>query len=217
MATSISDKLRIKAGMTIHVINEPKGYTRALGKLPAGVTFVDSGKGAGQIHWFVETRAQMEKELNRLLKLVNGDTVMWIFYPKGTSGIQTDLTRDKGWDKLLAHDLKWISLISFDDTWSTFGMRQKTEADGKKETTPKKREIWDWVDPVKKTVRLPEDLATALKGKKKETAFFEGLSFTNRKEYIEWIVTAMREETRRDRVKGTVERLARQWKNPRNQ
>lgn len=216
MATSIADKLRIKAGMTICVINEPKGYAKSLGKLPTGVKFVDHGKGASQIHWFVENRAQMEKELGKNLKLLAGDTVMWIFYPKGSSGIQTDLTRDKGWEKLLAHDLKWISLISFDDTWSTFGMRQKSEADVKKEATPKKREIFDWIDPQKKIVRLPDDLAAVLKKKKKEEAFFNTLSFTNRKEYVEWIITAKREETRKERVSGTIERLGKQWKNPRN-
>lgn len=37
--------------------------------------------------------------------------------------IQTDLTRDKGWDSLKAHDLKWISLISVDSDWSAFALR----------------------------------------------------------------------------------------------
>ncbi|MBL7720925.1 MAG: YdeI/OmpD-associated family protein, partial [Chitinophagaceae bacterium] len=54
------------------------------------------------------------------------------------------------------------------------------------------------------------------KKNKKEAAYFETLSFTNKKEYIEWIVTAKREETRAERVKGTIERLGKQWKNPRN-
>jgi hypothetical protein len=31
--------------------------------------------------------------------------------------MQTDLTRDKGWDALMRHkELQWISLISFDAT-----------------------------------------------------------------------------------------------------
>ncbi|MET0392326.1 MAG: YdeI/OmpD-associated family protein [Chitinophagaceae bacterium] len=33
---------------------------------------------------------------------------------------------------------------------------------------------------------------------------------------MEWIVTAKREETRRERINGTVERLAKSWKNPAN-
>ncbi len=216
MAT-VADKLKIKTGTVVHVIHEPKGYAKAYGKIPAGVKFADSPKNATQIHWFVENKAQMEKELPKVLKMLQPEVTVWIFYPKGTSGIQTDLTRDKGWEKLLAIDLKWISLISFDDTWSTFGMRLKNAADLKKDAQPpKKREIFNWIDPVKKTVKLPKDLADALKKKKKEEAYFNTLSFTNKKEYIEWIVTAKREETRNERVKGTIDRLGKQWKNPRN-
>jgi len=216
MTSHLAEKLRIRSGAVIHVIHEPKGYAKAYGKIPADVKFTDRAKGATQIHWFVENKAQMEKELPAILKMLTPETTIWIFYPKGSSGVQTDLTRDKGWDSLLKHDLKWISLISFNDTWSTFGMRLKSEADRKKEATPKKREISDWIDPVRKTVRLPEDFRSALKKKKKEEAYFNSLSFTNRKEYVEWIVTAKREETRKERVKGTMERLAKQWKNPRN-
>ena len=94
--------------------------------------------------------------------------------------------------------------------------RAKTEADKKKEAKPKLREIFNWIDPVAKTVKIPNDLADALKRNKKENAVFDSLSFTNKKEYLEWIVTAKRDETRAERIKGTIERLGKGWKNPRN-
>jgi hypothetical protein len=159
-------------------------------------------------------KAQMEKELNNVLKLVKDDIVCWIYYPKGTSKIQTDLTRDKGWDALRKHDLQWLSLISFDDTWSAFAMRSKTDADKKKEAKPKEREIFKYIDAQKKVVTLPSDLASVLKNNKKANDFFQTLSFTNKKEYVEWVITAKREETRNERVKGTVEGLEKGWKNP---
>ena len=145
--------------------------------------------------------------------------IVWVYYPKGTSGIQSDLTRDKGWDCLMKEGdkLAWISLISFDDTWSVFGLRAKTEADKKKEAKPApEREIFKWVNAATKEVKLPDDLAAALKKNKKQSDFFNTLSFTNKKEYIEWIVTAKQEKTRDERVNGTIERLGKQWKNPRN-
>ena len=58
------------------------------------------------------------------------------------------------------------------------------------------RPIFDYVDPKTKSVKLPDDLAVALKKNKKQEGFFNALSFTNKKEYIEWIITAKREETR---------------------
>lgn len=217
MANSVADKLRIKTGYTIMTLNAPADFKKGLGALPSGTKIISSGKDYDQVHWFVKDRAQMEKEMDKVIRLVKGDTVCWIYYPKGTSKIQTDLSRDKGWEKLLKHDeLQWISLISFDDTWSTFGMRLKTEADKKKEAAPKVREIFDWVNPQTKEVKLPPDLDAALKKNKKQAEYFNSLSFTNKKEYIEWIVTAKREETRSERITGTIERLGKQWKNPRN-
>lgn len=219
MAKSISDKLRIQAKNTLLTINEPKDFKKGLTGLPAGVKITDSAKEFDQVHWFVLNKAQMEKQMSRVMKLLKPGIHVWIYYPKGTSGIQTDLNRDKGWDCLLKETDKvtFISLISFDDTWSVFGMRAKTEADKKKDAIPKpEREIFKWVNPQTKEVKLPDDMAAALKKNKKEAAFFETLSFTNKKEYIEWIVTAKQEQTRTDRVKGTIERLGKQWKNPRN-
>jgi hypothetical protein len=217
MPTTTAQKLRIKEGFTLLTVNAPSDFRKDLDSLPTGVRISTDAKNYNQVHWFVKDKVQMEKELNKVLKMVKDDVVCWIYYPKGTSGIQTDLTRDKGWDALLKHEeLQWINLISFDDTWSTFAFRLKTHSDKKREEKPKERPIFDYVDPKTKSVRLPEDLAKALQNNRKQAEFFNTLSFTNKKEYIEWIVTAKREETRNERVTGTIERLSKAWKNPRN-
>jgi hypothetical protein len=124
----------------------------------------------------------MEKQIVEVMKLLK--PVIVCLLSKGTSKVQTDLTRDKGWDCLLAEGdkLTWISLISFDDTWSVFSYRAKTEADKKKEARPKEeREIFKWVNPQTKEVKLPDDLAAAVKKNKKASEFFNTLSFTNKK------------------------------------
>lgn len=217
MPSTVAQKLKIKEGFILLTINAPADFKKSIGPLPAGVKIITEGKNYDQLHWFVKNRAQMEQELNKILKLVKDGVQCWIYYPKGTSGIQTDLTRDKGWDELLKHDeLQWISLISFDDTWSTFAFRRRTASDKKREERPKERPIFDYIDPNTKAVRLPDDLAMLLGKKKKEMEFFNTLSFTNKKEYVEWIVTAKRNETRKERIQGTIERLGKGWKNPRN-
>jgi len=213
---TVARKLKIGEASIILPINAPANYKESLGPLPAGAKIVQSEKVVEQVHWFVKNKGQMEMELNKVLPLINGNTICWIFYPKGSSKIQTDLTRDRGWDELLKHDMQWISLISFDDTWSAFSIRQKTETDKKKESKPKDRPVFEYVDSKTKTVKLPDDLATAFKKNKKEEAFFKTLSFTNKKEYIEWIVTAKREETRKERARTSIERLGKEWKNPLN-
>ncbi|OSZ79813.1 hypothetical protein CAP36_00675 [Chitinophagaceae bacterium IBVUCB2] len=218
MATSISDKLKIKPQFSLLTINAPANFKKGLQTLPAGVKISDATKEYDQVHWFVLNKAQLEKEMSKVMKLVKPEVTIWVYYPKGTSKIQTDLTRDKGWDCLLAEGdkLTWISLIGFDDTWSTFGFRAKTDADRKKEANPREREIFKWVNPKTKEVRLPDELTAALKKDKKLETYFNSLAFSHKKEYIEWIVTAKKEETKAARVKGTIERLGKQWKNPSN-
>jgi hypothetical protein len=215
-STTTAQKLKIREGFVLKPVNAPPEFKKHLTPLPPRVKIVEEADDYQQVHWFVRNRAELSKNLNKILSMVKGDRLCWIYYPKGTSGIQTDLNRDTGWDELLKVDVQFISLISFDDTWSVFGIRQKTDADRKKEAKPKSRPVFDYVDPVRKTVTLPEDLASAFKRNKKQEAFFNTLSFSNKKEYIEWIVTAKRDETRKARVEQSVERLGKEWKNPAN-
>ncbi len=217
MANSVAQKLRIKDGMTILMVNAPKDFREAISPLPGEVYISATAKKFDQVHWFVLNKAQLDSEVKKIIRLVTGEVVCWVYYPKGTSKLQTDLTRDKGWDELLLHpQMQWINLISFNNTWSAFGFRLKTAADKKKEVQPKVREILSYIDPVKKIVTMPGDLAEALKRNKRLGEIFRSLAYSHRKEYVEWIVTAKREETRLKRVQGTLERLEKGWKNPGN-
>ncbi|RYY68181.1 MAG: hypothetical protein EOO13_13010, partial [Chitinophagaceae bacterium] len=92
----------------------------------------------------------------------------------------------------------------------------RTGADNKKLANKQPREIFNWINPTTKEVRLPDELAAALENNKGAAAFFKGLSFTNKKEYIEWIVTAKQAATKSERIAGTIDRLQKGWKNPRN-
>ena len=190
MAKTIAEKLRIEPNYTLLAINAPPEFRNGLEGLPPRVKITDKTADFDQVHWFVYNRKQLEKEMSKVLKLLRPGIIAWVYYPKGSSKIQTDLTRDKGWDCLLAEGdkLTWISLISFNDTWSVFGFRSKTVADKKKAAKPAApREIFNWVNPETKEVTLPPGLAAALNKTKKEAVFFNSLSFTNKKEYIEWL------------------------------
>ena len=63
------------------------------------------------------------KARSRAARALKPESLLWVAFPKGTSKIQTDLTRDKGWDVLQQADLKWVTLISVNDTWSAFLLR----------------------------------------------------------------------------------------------
>jgi hypothetical protein len=217
MALSLAQKLKIKEGAQICMVNAPDDFKQKLGPLPAGASVLTNTKNCNQIHWFVRNKAEMERDLHKILPMLKEDTVCYIYYPKGSSKIQTDLSRDKGWDALLAHkELQWLSLISFDETWSAFAMRLKIKADEKPESQTSRRAIFDYINPETKEICLPDDLSTALQKHKKEKGYFDSLAFSHRKEYVEWIVSAKREETRTQRIQITIDMLSKKWKNPSN-
>lgn len=58
-----------------------------------------------------------------------------------------------------------------------------------------------------RTVAVPEDLLAALEREPTLKTCFEGLAFTHRREYVEWVEQAKRPETRQRRIAGTLERL----------
>ena len=217
MPLTTAQKLKIRKGYNLLTIHAPANFLDDIGAMPEGVITSDKAMAYQQIHWFVKDKAQVEKEVQAVVGLLKEGVLCWIYFPKSSSKIQTDLTRDSGWDALLKQkELHWVSLISFNDTWSACGMRLKTAGDQNKEELLKARPISDYIDAAKKTIRLPEDFNLQLQKAKKEKAFFDSLSFTNRKEYVEWIVTAKRQETRNTRVKESIDRLRKGWKNPAN-
>ena len=62
-------------------------------------------------------------------------------------------------------------------------------------------------------VIIPEDVQALLNENPDEKAYFEKLSYTHRKEYINWITSAKKEKTRTNRLVSFIEKL-RQKKKP---
>jgi hypothetical protein len=212
--STLLEKMKIKAPHVLCTMNASADFAKTLGKLPAGISIIDDPKQPfDSLHWFVKTKAEVDKQTPKVIKLLKPGNVIRCYYPKGSSKVQTDLTRDKGWDELLRHDeLKWLNLISFDDTWSVFGFRVKSEKD--KEASPKEREIFKYADSKTKTITLPDDMVRAFAKNKKAKTIFDALAFSHRREYVEWVVTAKREETRLTRIEGTLNKLLEGKKNP---
>jgi uncharacterized protein YdeI (YjbR/CyaY-like superfamily) len=65
-------------------------------------------------------------------------------------------------------------------------------------------------------LEVPAYFMNALRGNPRALAAFKGFSFSHRKEYVEWVVEAKGEETRRRRLETAIEWMAegkvRNWK-----
>ena len=63
------------------------------------------------------------------------------------------------------------------------------------------------LDTAPREMKAPDDLAEALRASPEAEAFFESLSFSHKRSYVDWIVGAKKDETRQRRVAQAVELL----------
>jgi hypothetical protein len=127
-AGALATKQKMKPGYVAALIAAPPGYLQTLSPRSLGVRLVESlvENLDGQYDWlqaFVRTQAELASLVPRIRPALKPQSLLWLTFPKGSSKIQADLTRDKGWDSLAHADLKWINLVSIDETWSVFSLR----------------------------------------------------------------------------------------------
>lgn len=120
--TSLAKKMKLKPGASAAVINAPQNYVDEL-KHDTAMSPTLNGK-FDWIQIFVKSKAELDGLAPKAAKALKPESMLWISFPKGTSKIQTDLTRDKGWDGVQKLDLKWVNLVSVNETWSAFALRQ---------------------------------------------------------------------------------------------
>lgn len=76
------------------------------------------------------------------------------------------------------------------------------------------KQVGDSVDVVltldagPRTVDVPADLAAAIAASPEAAGTFDSLSHSHRREYVQWVTEAKRDETRRRRVEQTVQMLS---------
>ena len=122
-AAALAKKLKLQAGLRAVVLGAPPGYVERLATVDGVVLSTTLDGRFDWIQVFVRTSAELADIVKPVTRAIVPAGRVWICYPKGSSKIQTDLTRDKGWQPLDGGDLMWLSLVSIDETWSAFGLR----------------------------------------------------------------------------------------------
>ena len=122
--TALTKKLRMQPGQRVLVLNPPPEYLKRLAPLPEGVVVEGAPAGKyGFVHLFVKDQADLERFGPSALESVEYDGLLWISYPKKSSKVKTDLTRDVGWDVVVRAGLRPVTQVSIDETWSALRYR----------------------------------------------------------------------------------------------
>jgi hypothetical protein len=122
--TPLSKKLRIQPGQRVLILNAPEGYRQELGPLPESVEIAEAAEDKFDfVHLFVKNVADLERLGPVALDVLKHDGLLWISYPKKSSKVATDLSRDVGWDLVTEAGLRPVTQVSVDEVWSALRFR----------------------------------------------------------------------------------------------
>ncbi|HQT21662.1 MAG: hypothetical protein B7X86_01890 [Sphingobacteriales bacterium 17-39-43] len=212
---SLSKKLLIKPGKSVLLVNSPQYYISLLEPLPEAVQIsFDTAGNYDVIQLFVLNNSELKKELKNLQSYFLADTIIWIAYPKKTSGTATDLGMMSSWEETSRYNLRPVASVAINETWTALRFRPNDQIKNSDVSNSSIRvnELSKYIDVDKRIITLPPELRKKLNPQAAD--FFKSLSYTNKKEYITWILTAKQEKTRTERILKSAEKLSAGKKNP---
>jgi hypothetical protein len=116
---AVVQKLGIKPGFCIFVDGAPSAYDAIVGPLPADVTVKPALKPSlHMVHLFALQSKELAAKLRRYRGAIAPDGMIWVSWPKKSSGVASDLTDVVVRDTALALGLVDIKVCAIDDIWS---------------------------------------------------------------------------------------------------
>ena len=122
MAT-LASKLQLRDGRRLRVIDAPAELADALSEVDGGSDGVLA---------FARTSADVRRHADDLAAAAADVAgLAWAAYPKRGSGIDTDLSRDSGWDALDELGMAPVRQVALDDAWSALRFRRAEHVGGR--------------------------------------------------------------------------------------
>ena len=118
-STPLAKKLGIKEGSRIGLVNAPKNFRDELGELPDDVEFVKRlTNSLDIIVFFVFSERELATNFSRLAGKLKMNGMIWIAWPKKSSGVKTDISFEPVQKIGLAAGLVDVKICAIDETWS---------------------------------------------------------------------------------------------------
>ena len=129
--TPLPKKIGIKEGSRIALVNAPKDFARELGPLPPNAVIVTRvTKPLDIVLLFVLTERALLRDFEKLAKKLSSNGMIWVAWPKKSSGVATDLVFERVQRIGLDTGLVDVKICAIDDVWSglKFVIRLKDRA-----------------------------------------------------------------------------------------
>jgi hypothetical protein len=116
--TPLAKKLGIKEGFNVAFVNHPADLLRSLSLPPNVSVNAKSRKPLDFVLLFVQSQAALEKQFSQYARKLTPAGMLWVSWPKKTSGVQSDLNENIVRDIGLAKGMVDIKVCAVDEVWS---------------------------------------------------------------------------------------------------
>lgn len=118
---SLADKLGLKPGQRVFFADLPKDVERELGPILRGDAVERAKSLRGRfdyLHAFTASKKELAKLLPRLKRFMAADGMLWISWPKQSSGVACDFTETDVRALALANGLVDVKVCAVTEVWS---------------------------------------------------------------------------------------------------
>jgi len=116
--TPLPKKLGIKTGFRVQLANAPADVRAELREALAGCTEVKQADGLDFAMLFTKSRADLAKEFSRLARPLAPAGMLWVSWPKKSSGVPTDLDENVVRNIGLDAGLVDVKVCAVTEVWS---------------------------------------------------------------------------------------------------
>ncbi len=117
--TPLAQKLGIKPGFVVAVLNAPQRYEAIVSPLPEGVRIQSAVSAATDlVHLFCERRSELARRLKAITARLRPHAAVWVSWPKKASKVPTDITEDTVREVALPLGLVDIKVCAVTEVWS---------------------------------------------------------------------------------------------------
>ncbi|MCO6457572.1 MAG: DUF3052 family protein [Pirellulaceae bacterium] len=115
----LAAKLGLKPGYRLKTCNAPPHYLDLLGPLPEGIIISRSVRSKIHLwHLFTASFVELSRQLPIAMRQIESDGMIWVSWPKKSSGVPSEITEDTVRAVALPLGLVDVKVCAIDDTWS---------------------------------------------------------------------------------------------------
>ncbi len=117
--TPLPKKLGLKEDQRIAMLNAPVGFEKTLGVLPQNTEIVKRlSSPLDLVLLFVDQEKQLQKQFSGIARKLAPNGMVWVAWPKKSSGVPTDLNFDRVQRIGLDTGLVDVKICAIDEVWS---------------------------------------------------------------------------------------------------